>query len=217
MIIFFSRLDSWNSFQTILEGQNSDIASASERGLAFNAIFSQSTNNDRKKLAKIINDKGRTKKLPIFTAMADQWNRDANAEGSGQVSTFEYIEVLLDSVFTLSPSGHNPECFRLFEAAEAGSIPIMSHADLHGEHHPNRNKWHTPHPCKDSLRHWYDAPMVVLDTWEDLYPTVERFMADPAELDKMQRNLRRWYDRYIRSVLAGFDDFVLNSSAASDA
>jgi hypothetical protein len=210
-------VDSWQSFQKIQESQNFAIAPASTRGYAFNAIFSRSTNADRKKLAVIIEKKGSTKTLPIFTAMSEQWHRDANDEQSEQVTTDDYIKVVLDSVFTLSPAGHSPECFRLFEAVEAGSIPVMSRADLHGEHHPEayrrREYRHAPHPCKDSLQHWYDAPIVVLDSWRDLYPTVERLMEDPVELDRMQSNLRSWYKGYMCKVMADFEDFILDSSA----
>ena len=35
------------------------------------------------------------------------------------------FSLLLDSTFTLCPAGHNPECYRMYEAAEAGSIPIV--------------------------------------------------------------------------------------------
>ncbi|KAL7554699.1 hypothetical protein ACHAWF_018373 [Thalassiosira exigua] len=175
------------------------------------------TNADRKNLALIIEKKGSTKKRPIFTAMAEQWHRDANDEQSEQVTTDDYIKVVLDSVFTLSPAGHSPECFRLFEAVEAGTIPVMSRADLHGEHHPEayrrREYRHAPHPCKDSLQHWYDAPIVVLDSWRDLYPTVERLMEDPVELDRIQSNLRSWYKGYMCKVMADFEDFILDSSA----
>ena len=31
---------------------------------------------------------------------------------------------MLNSIFAPCPSGHNPECFRLFEAMEAGCIPV---------------------------------------------------------------------------------------------
>ena len=34
--------------------------------------------------------------------------------------------VLLDSTFTLCPIGHNPEAHRIYEAAAAGSIPIIA-------------------------------------------------------------------------------------------
>jgi len=36
-----------------------------------------------------------------------------------------YRQALLESVFTICPPGHSPETFRLFEAVEAGSIPIV--------------------------------------------------------------------------------------------
>jgi hypothetical protein len=48
------------------------------------------------------------------------------------MNTDDYMQVVLDSVFTLSPAGHNPECFRLYEAMEAGSIPILTNDDMRG-------------------------------------------------------------------------------------
>ena len=37
-----------------------------------------------------------------------------------------YASILMDSVFTLCAGGINPESFRLWEAIEAGSIPIVA-------------------------------------------------------------------------------------------
>ncbi|KAL9179464.1 hypothetical protein ACHAXT_008754 [Thalassiosira profunda] len=210
------RYDSWQSFQKLREHPNFIIPPASKRRHAFNAIFSQSTNLERQRLAEDIETRGRTAKLPIYTAMAKQWSGQANDARSAQLSTDEYVAVVLDSIFTLSPAGHSPECFRLFEAVEAGSIPVMSYDDLHGAHHPNergrKNLMKAPHPCKDSLFHWYDAPIVVLESWGDLYPTLEGLMADPAALDERQAKLREWYDDYMRGAVARFETFMLDSS-----
>ena len=38
--------------------------------------------------------------------------------------------MLLSSSFTLSPRGNTLECFRWYEAAEAGSIPVLSRSDI---------------------------------------------------------------------------------------
>lgn len=224
------RIDSWQSFQKIIQQSKPGffIAPSSRRKFAFNAIFSRSTNSDRKKLAvEIEQHQQQSKKkrggikFPVFTAMAEQWQRhDAEDATTDQLNTDEYMAVLLDSVFTISPAGHSPECFRLFEAVEAGSIPIMTHDDLHGAHHPDADKGkkfrNAPHPCKDSLHHWYDAPMVVLESWEDLYPTVEKLLLDPRALDEMQDNMRRWFDSYMRRVVAEFESFVLSPTANND-
>lgn len=223
------RFDSWQSFQKIKQQsqpQGFFIVPSSKRKFAFNAIFSRSTNSDRKKLAVEIEQhqqqskKGGGTKFPVFAAMAEQWQPyDAEDATSDQLNTDQYMAVLLDSVFTISPAGHSPECFRLFEAVEAGSIPILTHDDLHGAHHPDADKRkgfkNVPHPCKDSLYHWYDAPMVVLDSWDELYPTVERLLSDARALDAMQDNMRRWYDSYMRKIVAEFENFVLSPSANS--
>lgn len=211
------RYDSWQSFRQIQQSNhNFFVAPASTRKYAFNAIFSRSTNSDRKKLATDIEQRGRKSQWPIFTAMAEQWQRDANDAETDQLSTHDYITVVLDSIFTLSPAGHSPECFRLFEAVEAGSIPVMSKDDLRGTRHPDWDKGarfkDQPHPCKDSLHHWYDAPIVVLETWDDLFPTLEKLLSNPAELNDMQLRLQIWYDRYMRRVVGEFEDFMLDAS-----
>ncbi len=207
------RWDSWLSFQKIQDEVGRDkfvIQPSSERKLAFNAIFSQSTNIGRQKLASTIEVEGPALKFPIFSSMAKEWRLDANSNSTEQLNTDEYMRVVLDSVFTLSPAGHNPECFRMFEAVEAGSIPILTHDDLHGSRHPTRFLYRVvPHPCANALLHWYEAPIVVLDSWDDLYPTVERLLADPAGLDDLQRRLRHWYDEYMRGAVAKFEDIFL--------
>ena len=49
---------------------------------------------------------------------------------TGSVRYSDYRKVLLNSTFTLSPMGHNLECYRWFEAAEAGSIPIILQSEV---------------------------------------------------------------------------------------
>jgi len=48
----------------------------------------------------------------VFTRMPEKW-------GSRQMlSSDEYVDVLSKSIFTLNPAGHNPECYRMYEAIE---------------------------------------------------------------------------------------------------
>jgi hypothetical protein len=205
------RWDSWLSFQKIYQEVDLGqfvIPPSSERDFAFNAVFSRSTNIERQKLANTIEGENSTLKFRIFSFMAKEWSHDANSDRTEQLHTDDYMRVLLESVFTLTPAGHNPECFRMFEAVEAGSIPILTRDDLYGRHHPMYPL--KPHPCTDALLHWYGAPIVVLDSWDDLYPTVERLMADPAGLDDLQRRVRHWYDEYMRGAVAKFEDVFLS-------
>jgi hypothetical protein len=186
---------------------------ASRRKFAFNAIFSQSTNAVRQQLAVDIERHGSTSKLPIFSSMAKTWKPVVNDSDNDQLDTDTYMEVALNSIFTLSPAGHSPECFRIYEAVEAGSIPVISRDDLRGSRHPNMNNRKdlrgVAHPCKDTLQHWYEAPIVVLESWDELYSVIEGLLEEPAALDKMQVQLRIWYDEYMTNVVRNFEDFML--------
>mmetsp|Transcript_32239 Transcript_32239/g.67799 ORF Transcript_32239/g.67799 Transcript_32239/m.67799 type:complete len:391 (-) Transcript_32239:115-1287(-) len=196
------RFDSWTSFQMLQQSPHFIMRAASKRKFAFNAIFSKNTSPSREVLAKIIEENTTT--MPTYASISEKWHVEANSPHTEQLHTDEYIKVVLDSVFTLTPRGHNPECFRLFEAVEAGSIPVMVKDDLYIE----RN---TQHPCTKAMQHWYDAPIVVLDHWADLYPTTEKLVGDLAALDEMQIKLRIWYDEYMTKAIREFEDFMFQS------
>mmetsp|Transcript_38810 Transcript_38810/g.68145 ORF Transcript_38810/g.68145 Transcript_38810/m.68145 type:complete len:433 (-) Transcript_38810:146-1444(-) len=204
------RLDSWISLQKIQARPNFFIFPASKRKYGFNAIFSKVTNPAREQLVATIieqqSDNNSSSRLPIFTKFAGEFNWNTNGENSDQLHTDQTMEVMLDSIFTLSPAGHNPETFRMNEAIEAGSIPVMVRNDLY-----INSKYQ--HKCLDALERWYDAPILVLDSWKDLYPTVERLMEDPAALDEMQVTVRMWYDNYMRKAVTDFEDFMIKSSS----
>eukprot|EP00580_Thalassiosira_gravida_P006092 CAMPEP_0201631234 /NCGR_PEP_ID=MMETSP0493-20130528/5281_1 /ASSEMBLY_ACC=CAM_ASM_000838 /TAXON_ID=420259 /ORGANISM="Thalassiosira gravida, Strain GMp14c1" /LENGTH=458 /DNA_ID=CAMNT_0048102533 /DNA_START=19 /DNA_END=1395 /DNA_ORIENTATION=- len=209
------RLDAWKSLKEMahLKSPQFFIMPSSKRKFAFNAVFSQRTNLARQELASAIESNGPTSKLPVYASMTEQELED---EKRYALNTDDYVEVLLDSIFTLSPAGHNPECYRIFEAVESGSIPVFSRGDLYGARHPNpQNRkalGDVAHPCKDALVDWYEAPVVVLDSWDELYPTMERLLEDPEALDEMQDRLRVWYDDYMRGVVSKFEDFMLDST-----
>ena len=123
-----------------------------------------------------------------------------------------YMKVLLNSVFTLHPAGHNAECFRMYhEAVMAGSILIFVKDDLYNTDEDRRQ--HRRNQCKDSLTHWRTAPTVVLDSWHDLISTVERLLADGNALDEMQQRLQVWYAEHMTKVVRDFEDFMLDGDS----
>lgn len=191
------------SFQQIQKNTpNFAIIPASKRQYAFNAVFCF-TSKPRQELTNIIESQLDKVKFPVFSHISRVWQRSPNDPSNDLLNTDEYMHAVLDSVFTVSPGGGNPECFRLFEAVEAGSIPILVKSDLNAGGRGGR--------CVGSLNHWADAPILLLDTWEDLYPTVEKLMGDLVALDEMQNNLRVWYDGYMRNVVGEFESRVLGS------
>ena len=153
-------------------------------------------------MASVLEDNDSALKLISYVSIAKDWKQYANDPRNEQIHTTEYIKVLCDSVFTLVPAGHNPETYRMYEAVEAGSIPVVVRQDLYG----GRAN------CKGSLHHWVNAPLLVLDSWDDLYPTIETIMRDVIKLNDMQVKLRIWYDEYMRKVVSDFEDFMIMES-----
>ena len=109
------------------------------------------------------------------------------------------MQVLGESVFTLAPAGHNFESFRLYEAVEAGSIPVIS-----------LDKDYKEHKCKDSLSHWLDSPIIIIESWNEVIPTLQKLLEDPEALDMRQADLRVWYNQYISSAVQEFETFLLS-------
>jgi hypothetical protein len=204
------RFDSWSALQQV-KTQSPEFAMKppSSRQYAFNAIFSINTGRGRSMLADQIRAHdgiNNNTTLPIYTALPERWSGMFQTNVN-KITAQTYVEVVLDSIFTLSPGGHNPECFRLYEAVEAGSIPVLVKDDLYSTMNGN---------CLEPLYHWRDAPIVVLDSWEDVYPTVERLLGDKTALDTMQNDLRVWYDGYMRKMVREFEDFMMVPSLVED-
>ena len=202
------RLDSWSALQLLQKSPEFFMKPPSSRRYAFNAIFSMVTSKGRRYLANQLN---RTSvynvTLPMYTSISGRWASmtEVDAVDTGienKLNPLSYTEVLLDSIFTLSPAGHNPECFRMFEAVEAGSIPVLVKDDLYATTYAGG-------ACLEPLQHWRDAPILVLDSWDDLYPTVVRLLGDLEALHKMQRDLGEWYEGYMRKIVRDFEDFLM--------
>jgi len=193
------RLDAWSSLEELLNNQSQSIFILSNRRYAFNAIFSESTSKSRGHLAKIL--RNRTDSMNAFVKIATKWTGNVNSPHSDQLGTDQYMKVLLNSIFTLAPAGHNPECFRLYEAVESGSIPIV----VQTEHHA----------CKDSLYYWRDSPIIFLQKWDDLFPTIENLLEDMAALNQRQADLQQWYKNKMSIIVSEFENFMLNKSTST--
>jgi len=221
-----ARNDVWQSLlklqidPNLASGAPLAVLPASQRKYVFNAIFSRTTNYQRKKLAQIIEkyQKSTSETMPFYASMAKSWQRDANNPKNDYVDTDHYAATLVDSVFTLSPAGKNPETFRLFEAVEAGSIPVMVRDEMLNRAPQLSGNGRRPLGekeyinCEGSLMHWLEAPVVILDSWYELLPTLERLMLDVSALNDMQKRLRQWYTEYMNNIVRIFEDYMLGIS-----
>ena len=171
--------------------RDSEVVRSSKRKLLFNLIVSP-TSPSRKKLAVMVNN-GDFESIFVHVTPAFAGNA---SQAKGFVSPEEYKKTLLDSKFTLCPAGHNPEAFRLFEASEAGSIPVVV-----------KDEEYLQHDCRDSFAPLLasGAPFIVLNSWENLAESLKPYVADPAMLDERQNALKEWYKRFWEEIARDFE------------
>lgn len=112
----------------------------------------------------------------------------------------ESAALLRESVFAPAPMGNvNLECFRIYEALEAGSIPILEkrltldyYTSLLGAH-----------------------PLPIFRTWRQAARYVNEIRFDPARLDALQERCVEWWDGHKRQLVGSIGDFLAERSARS--
>lgn len=113
----------------------------------------------------------------------------------------EYSEVLAQSAFSPCPMGNvNLESFRIYEALECGSIPIVERrmtldyfANLLGDH---------PIP---TVRSWFEAQRLIC-----------RMIENPDEIDAVQDRCSKWWNDYKRRYSESVGRFLADHSQKSD-
>jgi len=102
-------------------------------------------------------------------------------------SPSEYRTTLLHSVFALTPAGMSAETYRLYEAIDAGSIPVFA---LDATYENNG--------CKNSMQPLIDAgaPFVWLKNWQEAPEILGKHLEDKNALDKMQADLLEWKEAF---------------------
>lgn len=122
----------------------------------------------------------------------DQWQPQENEH-----SLSFYVKALRQSDLTLSPVGLNHECYRILEAVEYGSVPVVeispqqvaSSCDS-GESSPLR------------LFHQLNAPFIYVSNWTEQLPLILRSEGEMSAEEKVRRRVRllKWYYKF-KSIL----------------
>ena len=90
----------------------------------------------------------------------------------------EYINILIDSVFTLCPGGNRHfETFRFYETLEMGSIPLVVNSQK----------------LFDNSSIFQKAPIDSFDSWENAAKFAKYLIKDKSALEVLQLNLRDWW------------------------
>lgn len=124
---------------------------------------------------------------------------------SGSLSTIEYRDLLLDSIFVPCGTGYfNLDSFRVYEALECGCIPIVEKTPidyftlLFGEH-----------------------PFISISSWDEAPEIIEKLLEDPDQLEDYRRRCYQWwldYKEKTRSKIRGIieDQFNLGLKSLSE-
>jgi hypothetical protein len=105
----------------------------------------------------------------------------------------EYQQILCDTVFVPAPMGNvNLDSFRLYEALECGSIPVVEKrisldyfARLLGEH-----------------------PLPTFASWAQAAALIREMRSDRGRLDGLQRECVEWWTNYKQKLREGIQNFL---------
>lgn len=103
-----------------------------------------------------------------------------------------YRDLMLSSVFVLAPHGHvNLDTFRLYEALEAGAIPVtLSHnALLATKHNVSQPYW----PMVFAAR---SIPFIAEASWEEAYQKMKELLNNMMLLELRRQQVYNFWRRY---------------------
>lgn len=110
----------------------------------------------------------------------------------------EYQKILLDTVFTPCPMGNvNLECFRVYEALECGSIPIVE------------KRWTLNYFNRLLGPH----PLPAVRTWRAARALIHSFLHKAEALDRLQQQCTQWWREYKSKLRSSVLAFMESCSA----
>jgi len=105
-----------------------------------------------------------------------------------QLTTQEYAQVMADSVFAIAPQGgYNIDSFRIYEALEAGTIPVVMNSTTYFQVKPSY--WHV------IFQGEVEMPFVRADSWDEAADKCAKIIHE-GRLDEVQAECRAFWDKW---------------------
>lgn len=124
-----------------------------------------------------------------FIHVSQSWHSSANNEE--YVSPGKYADVMTESVFALCPKGHSVEQFRIYEAIEAGAIPVMEM---------------TPKIRSKFPATYFDSGMLFVQKWDDVPADMLALTKDAATIRARQQRVQEWYKTFMAGKLVEIEE-----------
>jgi hypothetical protein len=123
---------------------------------------------------------------PAFVHISDRGNL-------APIGKEQYVSVLRDSVFVPSSMGNvNLDCFRVYEALQCGSIPLLERRfrfdyfrELLGPH-----------------------PLPTFSNWDQAARYVASMQSDSVAMDRLLLECSQWWSAYKRALGASIEEFI---------
>lgn len=140
--------------------------------------------------------------LDAFQSLSPNFVLRTNIPGSRACTPSEYREVLLNSTFVPCPMGNvNLDSFRVYEALECGSIPIVE-----------------KRLQLDYFRRLLgDHPIPTFSTWAKAAQFISALQADPQKLHNVRNNCFAWWRSYKQLLQERIVQFLADSQQHSGA
>ena len=163
------------------------------------------TNSSREELLQVVSninqrytERNKTHKPLCFLKTRSKW-----APSETQSSRDIYVEALKSSDLTLNPIGKNHECYRIYEAMQMGSIPVLEEnlSVIEG------NKSSCDQSSAYRLLKRYEAPVLFVRNWTSQLPLLIRQEVNQVSKQEKitrRRELLQWYQQFqekMRDVL----------------
>jgi len=122
--------------------------------------------------------------------------------------TVAHVELLRDSYFTLCPPSDQWEDVRVYEALEAGSLPVVvRNASYKRCAAPHTHLLATLGALRGAAGELLPG-VVALDSWDDLPASLEAATAEPAVLEARQQAMGAWLAAQKRRLFLGLHGAV---------
>eukprot|EP01012_Entosiphon_sulcatum_P067911 TRINITY_DN97797_c0_g1_i1.p1 TRINITY_DN97797_c0_g1~~TRINITY_DN97797_c0_g1_i1.p1 ORF type:complete len:416 (-),score=31.14 TRINITY_DN97797_c0_g1_i1:12-1259(-) len=170
------------------------VLPSAQRRYLFNSMCSVATSRSRLALREVTQGMMSTwKGRPFFHHYSSVWS-GTYGSSAGYVPTAQFRTIMGNSVFTIAPFGHAQETFRMWEALEMGSIPIIM------------RPW-IQKPCgyafKPLMQSFGDlaSPFVVLQNWSEIPAYMARAERElETTVRQHQLKMALWYEQLLQST-----------------
>lgn len=160
-----------------------------ERNYTCNFIATVYNNSTRRELQQLF-DQQPSLRAKCFIKTRPNWRSDEDED-----SMLTYVQALQSSDLTLSPIGKNHECYRILEAVEYGSIPVLEENYYHLTndhcHECDRNNVYR-------LFKEFDAPFIYVSNWTKELSIILNQWHSKSFNDKKRHRIKllKWYHKF---------------------